>query len=187
MSNPKTRITVEEYYTLEEHLHILQRYAKRIEWYRVFLEKALQRLAEAGDARFQYWYEFYSIMADFPRITDAAIRLMTAGEYIYIIRDKEERKYYKIGKTTRLNQRLDNHTKMPFEYEVVAIMEVHKCAAVEKDLHAKFAGKRINGEWFALWVTDILTAISIATPKHVYIGEAFDTTLDDVIKNILAA
>lgn len=181
------RITIEEHYTLEEHLRITQFYAKRIEWYRTFLEKALERLAASGDKQFSFWYEFYSVMSEYPRISDAAMRLMTAGEYIYIIRDKEKGTHYKIGKTTRLKNRLDNHTKMPFEYEVVAIFEVHNCTSVERDLHAAFKKKHVNGEWFALWITDILKAITIATPERVYIGEAFDKTLDDTIKNVLAA
>jgi hypothetical protein len=86
-------------------------------------------------------------------------RAMPRGEYVYVIKDVDISGYYKIGRTTDLYTRLSTfEVKLPFEIEVIAILQCGNAIQLERELHRRFASKRVKGEWFNL-STDDLEAI----------------------------
>jgi Meiotically Up-regulated Gene 113 (MUG113) protein len=73
--------------------------------------------------------------------------------YVYILKGD---KYYKIGRTANINQRLTPMTvKAPFPLEVVILSPSEDMAHTEKALHARFADKHRKGEWYDLTEQDI--------------------------------
>lgn len=63
---------------------------------------------------------------------------------------------YKIGRTTDPADRLRTfNVKLPFEVEYVCVIATDDMYALERQLHSKFAAKRVNGEWFILSPDDV--------------------------------
>jgi len=82
-----------------------------------------------------------------------------AGQ-VYLI--QSDRGYYKIGMTKNIDDRMATfHVKLPFEPDLIHVIECEDRRAMEKSLHIKFAAKRINGEWFDLTGTDVAFIKSI--------------------------
>ena len=80
--------------------------------------------------------------------------------YVYLI--QSDRGYYKIGMTKNIDDRMATfHVKLPFEPDLIHVIECEDRRAMEKSLHIKFAAKRINGEWFDLTGTDVAFIKSI--------------------------
>ncbi|HWQ32280.1 MAG TPA: GIY-YIG nuclease family protein [Blastocatellia bacterium] len=74
--------------------------------------------------------------------------------FIYVLHDQMG--HYKIGRTIRLSDRIRTlKIQLPFPVEVVTAVEVPNCHECERELHAVFAGCRMNGEWFALNADDL--------------------------------
>lgn len=74
--------------------------------------------------------------------------------YVYLV--KSPLNVYKIGRTIDPDSR--RHTfevKLPFEIEFEAIIAAPDMIALERELHQRFARKRLNGEWFELEPQDI--------------------------------
>lgn len=73
--------------------------------------------------------------------------------YIYVIRSKYG---FKIGKTRHLHGRTKLFAvKLPFPISVELSGWCRQYSATERALHREFAGKRLDGEWFALTDTDL--------------------------------
>lgn len=73
------------------------------------------------------------------------------GNFIYVWKDKEDARYYKIGRTNNPYRRLKTfQTAQPKPIEVVAVLAVKNDEKAEKIIHEKFANIRVrgNGEWF---------------------------------------
>ena len=82
-----------------------------------------------------------------------------AGQ-VYLI--QSDRGHYKIGMTKNIDDRMATfHVKLPFEPDLIHVIECEDRRATEKALHIKFAAKRINGEWFDLTGTDVAFIKSI--------------------------
>ena len=82
-----------------------------------------------------------------------------AGQ-VYLI--QSDRGYYKIGMTKNIDDRMATfYVKLPFEPDLIHVIECEDRRAMEKSLHIKFAAKRINGEWFDLTGTDVAFIKSI--------------------------
>lgn len=80
--------------------------------------------------------------------------------YVYLI--QSESGHYKIGRTKDINDRMHTfNVKLPMQYEPLHVITCVDCYQVEKELHQKFASKRINGEWFDLTGTDVAYIKSI--------------------------
>lgn len=68
--------------------------------------------------------------------------------YVYILGGAG---YYKIGLSKDPKQRISSFApKLPFDTEIVHIIKTNDMYRLESELHAKFSGKRSNGEWFEL-------------------------------------
>jgi len=73
--------------------------------------------------------------------------------YVYIL---EGGGYYKIGSTTKLNDRLTRlSTLMPFCISLMCSIGTEDMFGLETTLHRRFAEKHTNGEWFQLTPEDI--------------------------------
>jgi hypothetical protein len=77
----------------------------------------------------------------------------TAG-FVYVL--KSPLGAFKIGRTKSPDKRLKRiEVKMPFEVELVTLVQTDDMYELEISLHERFAGKHVNGEWFALEPEDI--------------------------------
>jgi len=93
------------------------------------------------------------------------IRNNTKG-YIYFITYGE--KYYKIGLTIDLDQRLSKfNVVMPFELELVHSIKSNDIYLTESLFHEYFANKRGKGEWFELDEKDINYILKGKYPKNI--------------------
>lgn len=74
--------------------------------------------------------------------------------YVYLL--KSPSKAYKIGLSSNPEQRLKNFgIQLPFEVQFEHLISTNNMYRLEKELHTKFASKRINGEWFNLSDDDV--------------------------------
>lgn len=63
---------------------------------------------------------------------------------------------YKIGMTSNLRKRIGQlQTGTPHPIEIVTIIPAARPAELEAELHARYAAKRVHGEWFALDGDDV--------------------------------
>lgn len=75
---------------------------------------------------------------------------------VYLIRDKDVTGLVKIGRSMSVRRRFNSFgVDLPFETEVVLIIETDQCVSLETSLHRLCAKKRVRGEWFALDDDDI--------------------------------
>lgn len=77
-----------------------------------------------------------------------------ASGFLYLV--KSDRGYYKIGKTKNPDDRQRTFgVQLPFEVEFVHVIESDAYHWAEEQLHARFSGQRIKGEWFDLTEEDV--------------------------------
>lgn len=78
--------------------------------------------------------------------------------FVYLIRAvTDNANWYKIGCTSKPAARLKtlSATKLPFELEITCLIPSDCMHDLEQELHQRFAGYRIRGEWFALTPEDV--------------------------------
>ena len=64
--------------------------------------------------------------------------------------------HYKIGKTKDFDSRLGQiKLQLPFNVEVVHLIETDDPTGIETYWHRRFVSKRANGEWFSLSAEDV--------------------------------
>jgi hypothetical protein len=74
--------------------------------------------------------------------------------YVYLLQSPT--KSYKIGRSKNPQDRLKTFSvKLPFEVEYIALIETPDMTGLERQLHERFAEKRVNGEWFELSEEDV--------------------------------
>ncbi len=96
-------------------------------------------------------YEFGSASRSSDVVPQRAYREVPG--YVYLIKSEYG---YKIGKTVNIKVRTRLfEVKLPFPIEVLHYAWFENYSKVECDLHARFATKRLEGEWFELDDTDI--------------------------------
>ena len=84
--------------------------------------------------------------------------------FVYVVKCAE---LYKIGATKNATQRIARfETAYPHDLRVVRVAQVPNMAHIEKTLHARFAEKRVKGEWFNLNSSD-LRAIAGVLPNKI--------------------
>lgn len=80
--------------------------------------------------------------------------------YVYVVKSLHPAPLYKIGRSNRPDKRTELFgIEVPFDIEVMHTIQTDDMYALESELHAKFADKRVRGEWFNLSADD-LTVIS---------------------------
>jgi hypothetical protein len=84
--------------------------------------------------------------------------------YVYLLQSSTG--YYKIGRTKDPQNRLATFSvKLPFEVEYEHIISSSNMNKLERKLHALFADKRVNGEWFDLSPDDVAYIKSMGGEK----------------------
>jgi hypothetical protein len=74
--------------------------------------------------------------------------------YVYLLQSPSAA--YKIGRTKAPQNRLKTFAvNLPFEVEYIALIQTNDMAGLERQLHQRFADKRVNGEWFELSSEDV--------------------------------
>jgi len=82
---------------------------------------------------------------------EALPKLDEPAGYVYVIQDVSNTWQYKIGRTNYPKRRINTFgVTLPFETEVVAILQTEDATALERELHQHFANDRQRGEWFDL-------------------------------------
>lgn len=75
--------------------------------------------------------------------------------YVYIIKQVNGT-HYKIGHTANPDDRIRTfNVKLPFAVEFELLIKTHDRFVLEHELHAHFASKRVQGEWFMLDDSDL--------------------------------
>ena len=78
-----------------------------------------------------------------------------SGGYVYLIKSEYG---YKIGKTKNMKQRTQLFgVKLPFSIEIAGYGWFDNYSAAEAEYHRRYAHKRLDGEWFKLSESDVLT------------------------------
>lgn len=76
------------------------------------------------------------------------------GGFVYLLKTGSD--VYKIGRAKDPNNRLRVfNVKLPFEVEFEHLIATENMYLLERELHQRFASKRVNGEWFRLDMQDI--------------------------------
>lgn len=74
--------------------------------------------------------------------------------YVYLVQSPTT--YYKIGRTVNPADRMKTFkVTLPFEVEFKHLIKTNDMYTLERDLHTKYAARRVNGEWFALTEDDV--------------------------------
>lgn len=74
--------------------------------------------------------------------------------YIYLIRASTGQ--YKIGRTKDISSRFNFFVvKLPFEIDLIHHFEADDMRKAEAELHERYKGQRVNGEWFDLDSQDV--------------------------------
>lgn len=75
--------------------------------------------------------------------------------YVYLVRHGSGREF-KIGRTSNpVRREGEVSIELPKRLEPVHVIETDDPSGVESYWHRRFAGKRLNGEWFALSQQDV--------------------------------
>lgn len=81
-------------------------------------------------------------------------RALTKVGYIYLLSSDNGK--YKIGKTTDVERRLNEHLRIhPLKLNVLHVVKVREYSKCERYLLNHFSNKRLQGEWFDLTKDDI--------------------------------
>lgn len=74
--------------------------------------------------------------------------------YVYVV--QADNNLYKIGKSKDPHTRIQSlGVRLPYELEVLVLIESTNYTQLEKELHKHFADKRKGGEWFELDENDL--------------------------------
>ena len=82
------------------------------------------------------------------------IEIKDSVGYVYII-EAVNMGFYKIGMTVNFIQREKNLVLLPFDIKLFHKIESNDYIKLERELHKKYADKRVNGEWFRLSQEDL--------------------------------
>lgn len=74
--------------------------------------------------------------------------------YVYLVQSPTSA--YKIGRTKDYKSRARTFgVQLPFEVEFICVIQTGNMRKLEKELHQRFAEKRVSGEWFNLLPEDV--------------------------------
>lgn len=82
--------------------------------------------------------------------------------YVYLLNEINGQ-HFKIGRTIDPKERMKTFgVKLPYKVQLDVLIETSDMYTLEAQLHAKFADKRVDGEWFALTPADVDYVKSLA-------------------------
>ncbi len=118
-------------------------------FFTLYIFRSIQNIRDAPDYVTNTRFDVFPAIATLPKI-DGRV------EWIYVIQDIEISGHCKIGRTAHLDNRLNLfNVKLPFRWQLLALIPVADSRKSEIELHLQYADQRINGEWFALSQSDI--------------------------------
>lgn len=149
-----------------------------------YLNNLGERATRFSPSEAEYWYinpesvlELYGIVKSefvaLSHLTEQAIRHVKAARnpaqfkagpkakpkgpqsgFVYLLKAGDD--VYKIGCTTVPDDRITTFgVKLPFEVEIIALIQTNDMKATEKELHSRYENKRIKGEFFRLSPDDV--------------------------------
>ena len=82
-------------------------------------------------------------------------------QYVYILAGTHKGKTrYKIGKAKNVTDRVRLfNVKIPFDIDLLFTFCVKDALALESKMHKAFRKNRLSGEWFNLYVDDMIKAL----------------------------
>lgn len=93
-------------------------------------------------------------IAEFPDINRQTYKV----GFVYLIREPFGR--VKIGKAVNYKARLNQlNTSAPYGLELITALATNDMTSLESELHSRYAGKRVRGEWFELTDIDVAQII----------------------------
>jgi hypothetical protein len=88
-----------------------------------------------------------------PIVYEPKKKALKKPEFVYILQGQGA---CKIGRARDIRKRVDTFSpNLPFPTRLIGTIQSDDCVTSEKQLHARFAAKRTNGEWFALTASDL--------------------------------
>lgn len=89
-------------------------------------------------------------------ITEARSRRQFRPGSVYVLQADDGPDLYKIGVSRNVNRRLTEiAAHLPWTLSVRLMIESDDPETLERELHHRFAEKRVNGEWFRLTADDL--------------------------------
>jgi hypothetical protein len=129
---------------LETHLYLLSK---------AHYEYGLISIEYTKDEISQFFRDNYNIQNATPNNSPQPVKTRHTG-YVYLLQSPT--KAYKIGRSKNPENRLKTFSvKLPFEVEYIALIKTNDMVGLERQLHQRFADKRVNGEWFELSSEDV--------------------------------
>jgi hypothetical protein len=86
-------------------------------------------------------------------VVSGRVPTVSKSGYVYLI--KASTGAYKIGMSKDPNSRIATFKTLPFDVELLALIQTDNMHELEKELHERFADKRRQGEWFNLSSEDV--------------------------------
>ncbi len=91
--------------------------------------------------------------------------VITRAGYVYLVNEVNG-VHYKIGRAVDPDDRIRTfNVKLPYKVELEAVIPTMDMIGLEAELHALFADKRVDGEWFALEPADVDYIKSLAVQE----------------------
>jgi hypothetical protein len=137
--------------------------------------KRVQLVAERGESRLNKVLDLaVSGFELIQRLYESSQEARTfAGDgYIYLLGGEG---YYKIGRTMNVNRRVRQlEIQLPWPVKLLHTIPCENHKQSEKKLHAMYANRRANGEWFALTGQDVASIQDIARMRGSEIETVFE-------------
>lgn len=107
-----------------------------------------------------YWYKVNEIVVALRKLAN---KKPAQRGYIYLLRAVVPDNYYKIGLSIDPVKRIESMgVLLPFPIKPLHQFPTNHRFRAEKQLHDKYANKRVNGEWFALSEQDVKDICAIS-------------------------
>jgi len=88
--------------------------------------------------------------------------------FVYLLKTPLDGTLFKIGKASNPYNRLKTfNVKLPFPIQYECLIQTTDMSLLERELHTKFASKRLDGEWFRLDQEDVEYIRTLANTETV--------------------
>lgn len=126
-----------------------------------------QEVALGAMIRFAYWLQAHRLEMTKARRPPSGKSKIAVEPGVYVV---ESQGRYKIGMSTNVRSRISSlQTSNPYPITIVRVFWADNPEQLERQLHARFARRRLVGEWFAL------------TPGEVHFVKAFNPSVSSAV------
>ena len=92
------------------------------------------------------------------------VRMFDEQEYFYIIGSRGD---YKLGYTKNIKKRLSQYYTHNPDIQLLYLYKGSDSYQIERDMHSKYCGFRVSGEWFKLSESELIDIISTCSSRLV--------------------